>query len=142
MHHGKLKTHRSVSGGFHVGRMIVLYYHGISGQLLNWSAIFIPRIEIFISPSSYGVVEVDVRAHKRSQVKGKDNRTEESKRRRKEDRAARELHKLIKTDNYRCLALLLQPPVDYDLGKKAAAVWSRASLSLNVFVGFLRYGRQ
>lgn len=27
----------------------MVYYSGISGQLLNWSTIFIPRIEIFIS---------------------------------------------------------------------------------------------
>jgi len=56
-------------------------------------------------------------------------------------RAARELHKLVKTDNYRCLALLLQPPVDHGSSKKAT-VRSRVSLSLNVFVGFLRYGRR
>lgn len=56
-------------------------------------------------------------------------------------RAARELHKLVKTDNYRCLALLLQPPVDHGLAEKAAVRSRASSSSLNVFVGFPRYGR-
>jgi len=45
-----------------------------------------------------------------------------------EDKAARELHKLVKTDNYRCLALLLQPPVDHGASARKRRLCDRVRL--------------